>query len=193
MLSPEPNQYNQRCLHSGESFMLHWSWATDVTWTVLGSEFSDFIKNILKCPYCGHILVLGVPNNRLACMQSQKTLSFSYIPSSLPSCLTFSQTNWHSSLCPHLSVDRPLPDRQAAASEAGQTPIQNSHHQHWCPSGLRSLPTALLPLHKWLHFKGPLCQAPEVCGQHYSHRHHQGWRRVCLQTGGGAAGCLVQS
>ncbi len=44
----------------------------------------------------------------------------------------------------HLSVDHQLPDRQAAASEAGQTHIQNSHHQHWRPSGLRSLPTALL-------------------------------------------------
>ncbi len=36
----------------------------------------------LKCPYYGlwkvHILVLGVPNNRLTCMQGQKTLSFSY-------------------------------------------------------------------------------------------------------------------
>ncbi len=33
---------------------------------------------ILKCPYYGlwkiHILVLGVPNNRLTCMQGQKTL-----------------------------------------------------------------------------------------------------------------------
>ncbi len=29
----------------------------------------------------------------------------------------------------HLSVDHQLPDRQAAASEAGQTHIQNSHHQ----------------------------------------------------------------
>jgi len=32
-------------------------------------------------------------------------------------------------------VDHQLPDRQAATSEAGQTQIQNSHHQHWCPSG----------------------------------------------------------
>ncbi len=51
----------------------------------------------------------------------------------------------------HLSVDHQLPNRQAAASEAGQTHIQNSHHQHWRPSGLCSLPTALLPLHQWLH------------------------------------------
>ncbi len=48
----------------------------------------------------------------------------------------------------HLSVDHQLPGRQAAAREAGQTHIQNSHYQHWCPSGLCSLPTALLPLHK---------------------------------------------
>ncbi len=41
-----------------------------------------------------------------------------------------------------------LTDRQTAASEAGQTHIQNSHHQHWRPSGLRSLPTTLLPLHQ---------------------------------------------
>ncbi len=65
-------------------------------------------------------------------------------------------------------MDHQLPDRQAAASEAGQTHIQNSHHQHWRPSGLRSLPTALLPLHQWLHFKGPLCQAPEVCRWHFA-------------------------
>ncbi len=36
----------------------------------------------LKCPYYGlwkvHILVLGVPNNRLTSMQGQKTLSLSY-------------------------------------------------------------------------------------------------------------------
>ncbi len=36
----------------------------------------------LKRPYYGlwkvHILVLGVPNNRLTCMQGQKTLSLSY-------------------------------------------------------------------------------------------------------------------
>ncbi len=74
----------------------------------------------------------------------------------------------------HLSVEHQLPDRQAAASEAGQTQIQNSHHQHWRPSGLCSLPTALLPLHKWLHFKAPLCQAHKICRRHYSHRPHQG-------------------
>ncbi len=33
-------------------------------------------------------------------------------------------------------MDHQLPDRQAAASEAGQTHIQDSHHQHWRPSGL---------------------------------------------------------
>ncbi len=43
-----------------------------------------------------------------------------------------------------LSVDHQLPDRQVAASEAGKIHI---HHQH----GLRSLPTALLPLHERLH------------------------------------------
>ncbi len=45
----------------------------------------------------------------------------------------------------HLSVDHQLPDRQAAASEAGQTHIQDSHHQHWRPSGLRSLPHCSSP------------------------------------------------
>ncbi len=48
-------------------------------------------------------------------------------------------------------------------------------------SGLCSLSPALLPLQPWLHFKGPLCQAPEVSGWH---RPHPGWRQVCLQTGG---------
>ncbi len=55
----------------------------------------------------------------------------------------------------HLSVDHQLPDRQAAASEAGQTHIKNSHHQQWHSSELHSLPTALLPLHQWLHIKDP--------------------------------------
>ncbi len=105
-------------------------------------------------------------------------------------------------IVPDLLSDKPTqlsvptsicPDRQAATGETRQSHIQNFHHQHWRPSELRSLPTALLPLHKWLHFKGHLCQAPEFCGWHYSHRPHQGRRRVCLQTGGGAAGCLVQS
>ncbi len=41
-----------------------------------------FYTTNLKCPYYGlwkvHILVLGVPNNRLTCIQAQKTLSYSY-------------------------------------------------------------------------------------------------------------------
>ncbi len=48
----------------------------------------------------------------------------------------------------HLSVDHQLPDRQAAASEAGKILIKHLHHQHWSSSGLCSLPTALLPLHQ---------------------------------------------
>ncbi len=40
-------------------------------------------------------------------------------------------------------MDQQLPDRQATASEAGKIHIQHPYHQHWCPSGLRSLPTAL--------------------------------------------------
>ncbi len=50
-----------------------------------------------------------------------------------------------------LSVDHQLPDRQAAASEAGKILIQHPHHQHWSSSGLCSLPTALLPVHQRLH------------------------------------------
>ncbi len=50
-----------------------------------------------------------------------------------------------------LSVDHQLPDRQVAASEAGKIHIQHPHHQHRSSSGLRSLPTALLPLHERLH------------------------------------------
>ncbi len=85
---------------------------------------------------------------------------------SIPLCRTFSQTNWHSSPCPRPSASgSPAPWQ---TGRTGQTHIQNSHHQHWRPSGLCSLPTALLLLHQWLHFKGPLCQAPEVCGRHYN-------------------------
>ncbi len=47
-------------------------------------QFKAFLMNKsinLKCPYYGqwkvHILVLGVPNNMLTCMQGQKTLSLS--------------------------------------------------------------------------------------------------------------------
>ncbi len=51
----------------------------------------------------------------------------------------------------HLSVDQQLPDRQAAASEAGKILIQHPYHQHWSSSGLCSLTTALLPVHQRLH------------------------------------------
>ncbi len=50
-----------------------------------------------------------------------------------------------------LSVDHQLPDRQAAASEAGKILLQHPYDQHWSSSGLRSLPTALLSLHERLH------------------------------------------
>ncbi len=73
------------------------------------------------------------------------------------------------------------------------TRIQHPHHQHWSSSGLCSLPTAILALHKWLHCYWPLCQTPEVCRWHHNHRSHPGRRQVCLQTRGWAAGCLVQS
>ncbi len=52
-------------------------------------------------------------------------------------------------------MDHQLPDRQAAASEAGKILIHHLHHQHWSPSGLHSLPTAFLPLHEWLQSKDP--------------------------------------
>ncbi len=90
-------------------------------------------------------------------------------------------------------MDHELPHRQAAASEFGRTHIQHPHHQHWSFSGLCSLPTSILSLHKLLHLYWHLCQTPEVCRWHHSHRSHPGRRRVCLQTRGWAAGCLVQS
>ncbi len=62
-----------------------------------------------------------------------------------------------------------LTDRQAA-SEAGQTHIQNSHHQHLCPSGLHLSPLLFSLYTNDCTSKDPLCQAPEVCGRHYSHR-----------------------
>ncbi len=43
------------------------------------------------------------------------------------------------------------------------------------------------------HCSSPSTPAPEVSGWHYSHRPHQGWKRVSLQTGGWADDCLVQS
>ncbi len=49
---------------------------------------------------------------------------------------------------PPVSVDHQIPDRQAAASEAGRTHIQHPHHQHWSSSGRCSLPTAILSPHK---------------------------------------------
>ncbi len=54
-----------------------------------------------------------------------------------------------SALCAHLhrSVDHQPPERQTAASEAGEIHIQHLHHQHRRPSGLCSLPTALLSVH----------------------------------------------
>ncbi len=67
-------------------------------------------------------------------------------------------------------MDQQLPDRQAAASEAGKMIMQHPYDQHWSSSGLCSLPTAPLPVHQWLHIQRPLCQAPEVC-----RRYHTDW------------------
>ncbi len=57
---------------------------------------NHFINNVLTCPYYGlwkvHILVLGVPNNRLTCMQSKITLSFSYNMHLYLICSTTSKT-----------------------------------------------------------------------------------------------------
>ncbi len=60
------------------------------------SEIPNSVWN-LKCPYYGlwkvHILVLGVPNNSLTCIQAQKTLSYSYnMHLFLPYLLNDSQT-----------------------------------------------------------------------------------------------------
>ncbi len=49
-------------------------------------------------------------------------------------------------------MDHQLPNRQAAASEAGKILIQHPYDQHWKSSELCSLPTALLPVHQWLKF-----------------------------------------
>ncbi len=53
----------------------------NILWVPKGSADNYF--NILILNYYGlwkvHILVLGVPNNRLTCMQGQKTLSLSYM------------------------------------------------------------------------------------------------------------------
>ncbi len=57
----------------------------------------------------------------------------------------------------HLSVDHQLPDRQAAASEAGKILIQHLYDQHWSSSGLCSLHTALSSLDERLHIQRPLC------------------------------------
>ncbi len=63
----------------------------------LSFHFESLLVLPLKCPYYGlwmvHILVLGVPYNRLTCMQGQKTLSFSYnMHLFLPYLLNDSQT-----------------------------------------------------------------------------------------------------
>ncbi len=79
----------------------------------------------------------------------------------------------------HLSMDQQLPDRQAAASEAGKIRIQHPYDQHWSSSGLCSLPAALLSLHEQLH----ICQAPKVCSQYHTDRPHPGRWLVCLLTG----------
>ncbi len=62
----------------------------------------------LKSPYYGlwkvHILVLGVPNNKLTCMQGQKILSFSYnMHLLLPYLLNDSQT-----ICSTIHFYKPL-------------------------------------------------------------------------------------
>ncbi len=58
------------------------------------------------------------------------------------------------------------------------------------PQGCVS-PHCSSPSTQMMHFKGPLCQAPEVCGElrmTLQSSASSGRRRVCLQTGCGAAG-----
>ncbi len=64
---------------------------------ITGRSIGASLICMLKCPYYGlwkvHILVLGVPNNRLTCMQGQKILSLSYnMHLFLPYLLNDSQT-----------------------------------------------------------------------------------------------------
>ncbi len=68
------------------------------------------------------------------------------IPDTLQNNLT--QLSVPTSIC-HWNQQRP--DRHAAGSEAEKTLIQHPYDQHWCSSGLCSLPTALLPVHQRLH------------------------------------------
>ncbi len=85
------------------------------------------------------------------------------------------QTN--SALRAHLrlSVDQQLPDRQAAANEAGKY-IKHPYDQHWSSSGLCSLPTALLPVHQ------RLCNPP---GPHTATTRRSGSRTRDSGAGGG--------
>ncbi len=66
-------------------------------------------------------------------------------------------------------MDHQLPDRQAAASEAGKILIQHPWYQHWSSSGLCSLPTDLLPV----HLNTPLSKKGETSCSPPTHHHEQ--------------------
>ncbi len=97
--------------------------------TALCSATSRQTRGLCEDPICG--LQLGL---------------YQYHPKPPPA-----QTNSALRAHLHLSWDQQLPDRQAAASEAGKIHIQHPYEQHWGSSGLWSLPTTLLPVHKLLH------------------------------------------
>ncbi len=83
-----------------------------------------------------------------------------------------------------VQLDPGLPDRQKSGGQNGQQHLISPDPQHWCPAGLRSQPTPVLPVHTRLYSYTQLQRHRQICRWHNGDRpdHRQWWDG--LQRGG---------
>ncbi len=83
-----------------------------------------------------------------------------------------------------VQLDPGLSDRQKSGGQNGQQHFISADPQHWCPAGLHSQPTPVLPVHTWLYSHTQLQRHRQIRWRHNGDRpdHWQRWDG--LQSGG---------